>query len=62
MSLTNPNLVYTILYEKITGKREKPANAALYLDEYFKKKDKVQTHLQAQAKKSQKGNNNYKEA
>lgn len=41
MSLTNPNLVYTILYEKITGRRVNPANAALFLDEYFKKKDKI---------------------
>lgn len=41
MSLTNPNLVYTILSEKITGRRMNPANAALFLDEYFKKKDKV---------------------
>jgi Cdc6-like AAA superfamily ATPase len=41
MSLTNPNLVYTIIYEKITGKRVNPASAALFLDEYFKKKDKA---------------------
>jgi len=41
MQLTNPNLVYTIIYEKITGKKMAPANAALFLDEFFKKRDKV---------------------
>lgn len=41
MQLTNPNLVYTIIYEKITGKKVAPANAALFLDEFFKKRDKV---------------------
>jgi Cdc6-like AAA superfamily ATPase len=41
MSLTNPNLVYTIIYESITGKRAPPASAALFLDEFFKKKDKT---------------------
>lgn len=41
MSLTNPNTVYTILNEKITGRRVNPANSALFLDEYFKKKDKA---------------------
>ena len=40
MQLTNPNLVYTIIYEKITGKKMAPANAALFLDEFFKKRDK----------------------
>mgnify|MGYP006122849529 FL=1 len=40
MQLTNPNLVYTIIYEKITGRRVNPATAALFLDEFFKKKDK----------------------
>jgi len=41
MQLTNPNLVYTIIYEKITGIRVNPATAALFLDEFFKKKDKA---------------------
>jgi len=41
MSLTNPNLVYTIIHEKITGRRVNPASAALFLDVYFKKKDKT---------------------
>jgi Cdc6-like AAA superfamily ATPase len=41
MSLINPNLVYTIIYEHITGKRVNPASAALFLDEFFKKKDKI---------------------
>lgn len=41
MSLTNPNLVYTILAEKIIGRRINPQSAALFLDEFFKKKDKL---------------------
>jgi origin recognition complex subunit 1 len=41
MSLTNPNLVYTILNEKITGRRVNPTSSATFLDEFFKKKDKV---------------------
>ncbi len=41
MSLTNPNLVYTILNEKITGKRMNPTRAATFLDDFFKKKDKL---------------------
>jgi len=45
MSLTNPNLVYTILAEKIIGRRMSPQSAALFLDEFFKKKDKVQIVL-----------------
>jgi hypothetical protein len=40
MSLSNPNLVYTIIYESIVGRRVAPANAALFLDEFFKKKEK----------------------
>ena len=40
MQLANPNLVYTIIYEKITGSRVAPASAALFLDEFFKKRDK----------------------
>lgn len=28
MSLTNPNLVYTIMHEKITGRRINPASSA----------------------------------
>ena len=48
MSLTNPNLVYTILAEKIIGRRMNPQLAALFLDDFFKKKDKksiVQKHM-----------------
>jgi len=41
MSLTNPNLVYTILNEKITGRRVNPTSSATFLDEFFKKKDKM---------------------
>jgi Cdc6-like AAA superfamily ATPase len=41
MQLTNPNLVYTIIYEKITGKKVAPASAALFLDEFFKKREKT---------------------
>lgn len=40
MSLINPNLIYTIIYESITGRRVAPAQAALFLDEFFTKKDK----------------------
>jgi len=41
MSLTNPNLVYTILNEKITGRIVNPTSSATFLDEFFKKKDKI---------------------
>jgi origin recognition complex subunit 1 len=41
MSMTNPNLVYTILHEKITGRRSNPTTSAAFLDEFFKKKDKI---------------------
>lgn len=41
MSLTNPNLVYTVIHEQITGKRVNPTNAASFLDEFFKRKDKL---------------------
>lgn len=47
MSLTNPNLVYTIIYENITGRKVPPASAALFLDEFFKKKDKTKILMQA---------------
>ena len=50
MSLTNPNLVYTIIYEKITGRKVPPASAALFLDEFFKKKEKTKIWMQAQTK------------
>jgi hypothetical protein len=40
MSLNNPNLVYTIIYKAITGRSVNPGVAALFLDEFFKKKDK----------------------
>ena len=38
MSLTNPNLVYTILAEKIIDKKMNPATASLFLDEFLKAK------------------------
>ena len=41
MQLSNPNLVYTIIYEKITGQKVAPASAALFLDEFFKKRNKA---------------------
>lgn len=41
MSLTNPNLVYTIVNEKITSRRQNPTASATFLDEFFKKKDKT---------------------
>ena len=47
MSLTNPTLVYTIIYESIVGRRVAPSNAALLLDEFFKKKEKINLFLQA---------------
>jgi predicted NACHT family NTPase len=47
MSLTNPNLVYTIIHEEITKRRVNPASAALFLDEFFKKKDKTKILLDA---------------
>jgi hypothetical protein len=42
MSLTNPNTVYTILAEKILKVRHNPQTAAIFLDEYFKSRDKKQ--------------------
>lgn len=41
MSLTNPNLIYTVIHEHITGKRVNPSSAATFLDDFFKKKDKT---------------------
>jgi origin recognition complex subunit 1 len=37
MSLTNPNLVYTILCEKIIGRRMNPQSSAQFLSDFFKK-------------------------
>ena len=48
MAIASPNLVYTIIYEWIVGRRVTPANAALFLDEFFKKKDKTKILLNAQ--------------
>jgi len=45
MQITNPNLVYTIICEHITGLRFNPASAALFLDEFFKKRDRTQLLL-----------------
>jgi hypothetical protein len=52
MQIQNPNLVYTIIYEWIVDRRVAPANAALFLDEFFKKKDKTKILLAAQNIKS----------
>jgi len=52
MQITNPNLVYTIIYEWIVERRVAPANAALFLDEFFKKKDKTKIFLAAQNMRS----------
>ncbi len=41
--------MYTLIYESIVGKRVAPANAALFLDEFLKKRDKVKI-FQSQAK------------
>jgi origin recognition complex subunit 1 len=41
MQITNPNLVYTIICESITGHRLNPTSAALFLDNFFKKKDRA---------------------
>lgn len=38
MSLTNPNLVYTILAEKIIDKKMNPQTASLFLEEFLKAK------------------------
>ena len=55
MALTNPNLVYTIIHESITGRRVNPANAALFLDEFFKKKDKTKVLRDALPQNRKKG-------
>ena len=47
MSLTNPNTVYSVIYEYITGWKVPPASAALFLDDFFKKKDKAKILMQA---------------
>jgi len=39
MSLIKPNHVYSIIYKKITGVWRDPANAALFLDEFFKRRN-----------------------
>lgn len=55
MSLTNPNLVYTVICENIIGRRFNPATAAAFLDEFFKKKDKIKvlnSHLNKGKKKN----------
>ena len=51
IALTNPNLVYTIIFEKITSRRVCPHSAALFLDEFFKKKNKEQLLLSVMARK-----------
>lgn len=54
MSLNNPNLVYTIIYESIVGRKVGPTVAALFLDEFFKKKDKTKILMKAQGRSSKK--------
>ena len=39
MSLTNPNLVYTILADRVIDKKMSPSSAALFLEEFFKAKE-----------------------
>ena len=56
MNLTNPNLVYTILCEKIIGRRMNPQSAAQFLDEFFKKKDKKSIALKYMSKRNGKQN------
>lgn len=51
MSLTNPNLVYTILFETITSLRVCPQTAALFLDDFFKKRQKEKFLMQVMARK-----------
>lgn len=43
------------MYEQIVGKRVAPAIAALFLDEFFKKKDKTKVLLQAQHARNRNG-------
>ena len=50
MQITNPNLVYTIICESITGQRLSPTSAALFLDAFFKKKDRASLLLSLQTK------------
>lgn len=55
MSLTNPNVVYTVLAEKILGRQMNPQSAALFLDDFFRSKDKkklLQRYMTAKTKKS----------
>ena len=61
MQLTNPNLVYTIIFEKIAGFKVAPASAALFLDEFFKKRDKTKILTTALSQMGKKVNKNQKE-
>ena len=45
MQLLNPNSVYTVLYEQITGRMVGPAKAATFLDSFFKTQDKGKAEL-----------------
>jgi hypothetical protein len=54
MALTNPNLVYTILAEKILERRLNPQKAALFLDEFFKSPKKKDVYLKHLGSKSNK--------
>jgi Cdc6-like AAA superfamily ATPase len=61
MQLTSPNLVYTLIYERIVGRRVDPATAALFLDGWFKKKDKAKLWQGAQPTLP-KGKTNHRQA
>ena len=52
MSLTNPNLVFTILGDAILNRKMNPTTAALFLDEFFKKKDKLSILMDNSSKNS----------
>ena len=52
MALTNPNLIYTILAEKILGHKLPPQTAALFLDDFFKSSKKKEIFLRYQKGKS----------
>jgi origin recognition complex subunit 1 len=56
MQLSNPNLVYSIIYEDITKQKATPAEAANFLDGYFSSKTK-KSYV---SKNTKKGKNNRK--
>lgn len=40
MSLQNPHAIYSVIAEKILGQRLNPQSAAIFLDDFFKSKNK----------------------